>query len=86
VGDDYRYRYAVLCGGEATTRALRSPPLDPGDSDEPGLGRRVGLTTYSDYDDAAYLGYASSVGVLTPTPRVSGRRPAAVMGVDTGRA
>ena len=54
VGDDYRYRYAVLCGGEATTRALRSPPLDPGDSDEPGLGRRVGLATYSDYDDAAY--------------------------------
>jgi hypothetical protein len=54
VGDDYRYRYAVLCGGEAAKRALRSAPLDPGDSDEPGQGRRVGLATFSDYDDFLY--------------------------------
>jgi hypothetical protein len=33
-GDDYRYRYAVLCGGEAAKRALRSAVLDRGDSDE----------------------------------------------------
>jgi hypothetical protein len=54
VGDDNRYRYAVLCGGEAAKRALRSAPLDPGGSDEPGPGRRVGLATFSDYDDLLY--------------------------------
>jgi hypothetical protein len=54
VGDDYRYRYAILCGGEAAKRALRSAPLDRGDSDEPGPGRRVGLATFSDYDDFLY--------------------------------
>src|SRR5437870_13742727 len=51
VGDDYRYRYAVLCGGEAAKRELRSAALDPGDSDEPGPNRRVALATYDDYDD-----------------------------------
>lgn len=54
VGDDYRYRYAVLCGGEAARRALRSAALDPEDSDEPGPGRRVALATYDDYDDFLY--------------------------------
>jgi hypothetical protein len=28
-GDDYRYRYAVLCGGEAAKRARRTADLDP---------------------------------------------------------
>src|SRR5712691_10149129 len=28
VGDQYRYRYAVLCGGEAAKRALRTAQLD----------------------------------------------------------
>jgi len=51
VDDGYRYRYAVLCGGEAAKRALRTAPLDPGDSDEPGAGRRVALAAYADYDD-----------------------------------
>ncbi|MEX0629617.1 MAG: hypothetical protein WEE67_04160 [Chloroflexota bacterium] len=54
VGDDYRYRYAVLCGGEAAKRALRSAALDPGDSDDPGPSRRVALATYSDYDNFLY--------------------------------
>jgi hypothetical protein len=49
--DDYRYRYAVLCGGEGARRALRDAPLDPSDSDEPGPSRRVTLATYSDYLD-----------------------------------
>ena len=48
---EYRYRYAVLCGGEAAKRALRTAPLDPGDSDEPGPGRRVALATYADHMD-----------------------------------
>jgi hypothetical protein len=47
-GDGYRYRYAVLCGGEAAKRALKTADLDPGDSDEPG-SRRVGMATYDDY-------------------------------------
>ncbi len=47
-GGDYRYRYAVLCGGEAAKRALKTADLDPGDSDEPG-SRRVALATYADY-------------------------------------
>lgn len=47
-GDGYRYRYAVLCGGEAAKRALKTADLDPGDSDEPG-SRRVALATYDDY-------------------------------------
>ena len=50
VGDDFRYRYAVLCGGEAARRALRTADLDPGDSDEPGSGRRVALASYDDYE------------------------------------
>jgi hypothetical protein len=54
VDDDYRYRYAVLCGGEAAKRALRSAALDPGASDDPGPGRRVALATYTDYDDFLY--------------------------------
>lgn len=54
VGDDYRYRYAVLSGGEAVRRALRSAALDPGDSDDPGPNRRVALATYADYDDFLY--------------------------------
>lgn len=47
-GDGYQYRYAVLCGGEAAKRALKTADLDPGDSDEPG-SRRVALATYADY-------------------------------------
>ena len=54
VGDEHRYRYAVLCGGEAARRALRTAALDPGDSDEPGPGRRIALATYDDYDDFLY--------------------------------
>jgi hypothetical protein len=59
----YRYRYAVLCGGEAAKRALANASLDPGDSDEPG-SRRVALATYADYVDLverlpAYLGDAT---------------------------
>lgn len=52
-GDDYEYRYAVLCGGEAAVRILRTADLDPGDSDEPGH-RRVGLASYQDCDDFLY--------------------------------
>jgi hypothetical protein len=48
------YGYAVLCGREAAKRALRTAALDPGDSDEPGSGRRVALATYDDYDDFLY--------------------------------
>jgi len=48
---DYTYRYAVLCGGERAMRILRHSPLDPGDSDEPGPGRRIAVATFSDYDD-----------------------------------
>ena len=60
-GDDFRYQYAVLCGGEAAKRALRTATLDAGDSDEPGSGRRIRLATYDDYDDfierlPAYIG------------------------------
>lgn len=51
VGDDYRYRYAVLCGGDAARRALRSAPLDPGDSDDPGPRRRIAMATYPEYED-----------------------------------
>ena len=47
-GDGYRYRYAVLCGGEQAKRALATASLDPGDSDEPG-SRRIALATYDDY-------------------------------------
>lgn len=46
--DGYRYRYAVLCGGEAAKRALKMADLDPGDSDEPG-SRRIALADYDDY-------------------------------------
>jgi hypothetical protein len=46
--DGYRYQYAVLCGGEAAKRALKTADLDPGDSDEPG-SRRIALATYDDY-------------------------------------
>jgi hypothetical protein len=48
------YRYAILCGGEAAKRALRTAVLDPGDSDEPGPGRRIALATYADYNDFVY--------------------------------
>ncbi|HYN69319.1 MAG TPA: hypothetical protein VEX41_03815 [Candidatus Eisenbacteria bacterium] len=48
--DHYRCRYAVLCGGEVAVRALRTAALDPGDSDEPGPGRRVALAKYEDYE------------------------------------
>ena len=50
-GDKFEYRYAVLCGGEAARRALKTAQLDPGDSDEPGPQRRIGLATYEDYED-----------------------------------
>ena len=53
-GDNFRYRYAVLCGGEAAKRALRTAVLDPSDCDEPGSGRRIALATYADYDDFVY--------------------------------
>lgn len=46
--DGYRYRYAVLCGGEAAKHALKTADLDRGDSDEPG-SRRIALATYDDY-------------------------------------
>ena len=46
--DGYRYRYAVLCGGEAAKRALNTADLDPGDSDEPG-SRRIALANCDDY-------------------------------------
>lgn len=49
--DDYRYRYAILCGGEPARAALRTAKLDPGDSDEPGSGRRIRIATNADYDD-----------------------------------
>jgi hypothetical protein len=49
--DDFRYRYAILCGGEAAKRALRTAPIDPSDSDEPGSRRRIVMATYDDYDD-----------------------------------
>jgi len=52
--DEYRYRYAVLCGGEPARRALRHAALEPSASDEPGPGRRVELATYEDYDDFLY--------------------------------
>lgn len=48
VGDEYKYRYAVLCGGDVAVRALRTAPLDPGDSDEPGPHRRIALATYGE--------------------------------------
>jgi hypothetical protein len=54
VGEDYRYRYAVLCGGDAAKRALRVAALDPGDSDNPGPARRVAIATYADYDGFLY--------------------------------
>lgn len=47
-GDAYRYRYAVLCGGEAAKRALKTAELDPGDSDVPG-SRRIAMADYDDY-------------------------------------
>ena len=50
-GDKFQYRYAVLCGGEQARRALKTVQLDPGDSDEPGPHRRVGLAIYDDYED-----------------------------------
>lgn len=54
IDNDYRYRYAVLCGGEPARRALRTAALEPSASDEPGPGRRVALATYADYDDFLY--------------------------------
>ncbi len=51
VGDKYRYRYAVLCGGEAAKKALRTAQLDPGDSDEPSPQRRIALASYEDYEE-----------------------------------
>jgi hypothetical protein len=59
-GERYRYRYAVLCGGEVAKRSLNKAQLDPGASDEPGP-RRIALATYGDYVDfverlPAYLG------------------------------
>jgi hypothetical protein len=50
-GDDFRYRYVVLCGGEAATQALRDAALGPGDSDEPGPRRRIALASYNEYED-----------------------------------
>lgn len=50
-GEKFQYRYAVLCGGEPARRALKTAPLNPGDSDEPGSHRRVSLATYDEYED-----------------------------------
>lgn len=50
-GEDFQYRYAVLCGGEPASRALKTAQLDPGDSDEPGPNRRIGLASYQDYEE-----------------------------------
>ncbi len=36
---------------EAARRALRPASLDPGDSDEPGPARRIGMATFADNDD-----------------------------------
>ena len=41
---------AILCGGEAARRALRTASLHPGDSDEAGNCRHIVLATYQDYD------------------------------------
>lgn len=46
--DGFRYRYAVLCGGEPAKAALQTADLDPGDSDDPG-SRRIALAHYADY-------------------------------------
>lgn len=54
-GGEYRYRYAVLCGGEHARRALRHAALEPSASDEPGPGRRVEIATYEDYDDFLWV-------------------------------
>src|SRR5712692_11294265 len=51
VGDKYRYRYAILCGGESAKKALKTAHLDPGDSDEPGPHRRIALASYDDYEE-----------------------------------
>ena len=51
VGDQYRYRYAVLCGGEAAKKALKTAQLNPSDSDEPGPNRRIALASYEDYEE-----------------------------------
>ena len=49
--ETYRYRYAVLCGGEAARRALRTGQLDPGASDAPGPDRRIAFAEYAEYID-----------------------------------
>jgi hypothetical protein len=51
IGDQYRYRYAVLCGGDAAKQALKTAQLNPGDSDEPGPNRRIALASYEDYEE-----------------------------------
>jgi hypothetical protein len=51
VGKESRYRYAVLSGGEAAVRALRTARLHPGDSDEPGPRRRVALASYVECEE-----------------------------------
>jgi hypothetical protein len=51
IGDQYRYRYAVLCGGEAAKKALKTAQLNAGDSDEPGPQRRIALANYEDYEE-----------------------------------
>lgn len=51
VGNESRYRYAVLCGGEVAVRALLTAQLNPGDSDEPGPGRRIALATYVECEE-----------------------------------
>ena len=51
VGDKYRYRYAVLCGGESAKKALKTAQLDVGDSDEPGPQRRMALASHEDYEE-----------------------------------
>jgi hypothetical protein len=53
-GDEYRYRYAVLCGGEPARRALRDADLERSASDEPGPGRQIAIANYADYDDFLY--------------------------------
>ena len=53
-GSDFRYRYAVLCGGEPAKRVLRTAALDPGDSDEPGTSRRIEMAGIDECEDFLY--------------------------------
>ena len=53
-GDEFKYRFAVLCGGEIARRALRTAALDQTDADEPGPERHVVMATSGDCEDFLY--------------------------------